>query len=460
MYVILYTNGFEGEGEGYIDGVCKVLRSSVETTPMYVPQRIKIGSGSTAYYLDPTTQYSSRDKCTTGIGAQDSTCVVPYRYGVAAGLATITASFSNTSPVVGGTGTSPRWTTTNAVSLTVNCSGVATYTNANAPLQANPIGITLNSPVAGPVSCVLTAMNSDNEPTAVTITATFVQPVPPTIQASFERPNFSAGTGGSKLNWASQNAKTVHVNCSGYNWGPGYIALQGNPSGVTMDRTQTGSISCTFTATNEVGQTATATAVANVVRPPPPTVWGGYNPPNINVGQQSQLQYSSANAVAIGIVCNGLSFAAVQDPSLYLNQPWYWFAQTWPTAGTQSCGINAYNTMGEMAVAYFDLVVAPVGLPASGGGTADGGVAQPGSPTYVPPGGTSTGGRPAGYYNPNTGLTYSDPAGTMVCTSCTTDTSYQTTDTGSPPAPTPPASDDGGEGGEGGGENGGSGGSP
>ena len=56
----------------------------------------------------------------------------------------------------------------------------------------------------------------------------------------------------------------------------------------------------------------------------------------------------------MGIVCNGLSFAAVQDPSLLLNQPWYWFAQTWPTAGTQSCGINAYNTMGETAVAYFD----------------------------------------------------------------------------------------------------------
>jgi hypothetical protein len=71
------TPNCTGEGEGYVDGVCRFLRASVDATPMFVPQRIKIGSGSSAYYLDPTTQYSNWQNCKTGIGTQDSTCVVP-----------------------------------------------------------------------------------------------------------------------------------------------------------------------------------------------------------------------------------------------------------------------------------------------------------------------------------------------------------------------------------------------
>jgi hypothetical protein len=83
--------------------------------------------------------------------------------------------------------------------------------------------------------------------------ANFVPPTPPTLQVDFTRPNFDVGTGGSQIYWATQNAKTLHVSCSGFDWGPGYIGLQGNPSGIMMDRTKTGSISCTFTATNEIG---------------------------------------------------------------------------------------------------------------------------------------------------------------------------------------------------------------
>ncbi len=357
---------------------------------MFVPQRIKIGSGPSAYYLDPTTQYSSWDKCTTGVGAQDCTCVVPYRYGVAAGLATITASFSRTSPVIGGTGTSPRWTTTNAVSLTVNCAGVATYNNANAPLQANPSGINFNSATAGPVTCVLTALNSDNEPTTATITATFVPPTSPTLQVGFTRPNFNVGTGGSQIYLATQNTKTLYVACTGFNWGPGYIGLQGNPSGVTMDRTTTGIISCTFTATNEIGQTATATATANVVRPPPPSVSGFYNPANITAGQQSQLIYSSANAVSLGLVCSGLDGFAVRDPSLYLNQSSYFFSQTWNKPGTQECGIAATNSLGEISYEYFSLVVAPAGFTPTGGGSSGETSYPPGTPG-LPTGGNSGG---------------------------------------------------------------------
>jgi hypothetical protein len=162
-----------------------------------------------------------------------------------------------------------------------------------------------------------------------------------------------------------------------------------------MDRDTTGAISCTFTA-------------------------------NIVAGQTSQLTYNSSNTTVIGLVCDGLQFAAVQTPSMLLNQPWYWNPQTWSTAGTQSCGIAAHNSLGEVAVVMFDLVVAPVGQTPSGGG-ADGQASYPpGDPRNPPPTGSSSrSGQPAGYYNPVTGLTYSDPAGTQVCGNCTTDTSTQ-----------------------------------
>jgi hypothetical protein len=420
-----------------VSTVASTVAIAQSTLPYQMPQRIKRGEGASALYLDKAA--GSWQNCTSSEpGAQDSTCVVPYRYGVAAGLATINASFTKTSPFIGSTGTSPRWNTTNAISLTVSCTGVASYANANAPLQASPSGVTLNSATAGAVTCIFTAMNSDNEPTTVAITANFTAPIPPTLNVGFTRPNFDVGTGGSQIYWTSANAQTLYVSCSGYNWGPGYIALQGNPSGVTMERDTTGSIVCTFTATNEVGQTATQTAVANVTRPPPPSVNGAYSPANIEAGQQSQLLYSSANATVLNIVCNGLEFAAVQTPSMILNQPWYWFAQTWPNPGTQSCGIAAYNSLGEVAIVEFSLEVAPVGSWASGGGTSGMYLYAPGTPGVPDPTGpNANSGKQLGYIGPD-GQLYRDAAGTEPCNGRCTSDGTPTNQNYSNPAEYPP----------------------
>jgi hypothetical protein len=520
-----------GSGEAMVDGVCRQVRMHSEVVEMFVPKDIKTGAGPSAYYLTPTTQNSSWDRCTSGIGLQDSTCVVPYVYRPAAGLATISASFTDVNPLLGGSGTSPQWTTTGADSLAVTCSGVASYNAANAPVQATPSGINFNSAVAGPVTCNFTALNSDREPSTATITAmftpppppsitasfsrlsprlggtgtspswttanavslnvnctgvanyydgnaalqaspsgvnlnsanagdvscvltatnqnnesttatinaTFVAPALPTIAAGFSRPSFDVGTGGTEIIWNSTNAETVYVSCSGFDWGPGFVGLQGNPSGVRMDRDTTGNISCTFTATNLIGQTATATTTASVVRPPPPSVGGYYNPSNITAGQQSQLIYSSANAVSLGLVCNGLEFTAVRDPSLLLNRSWYFFTQTWPDPGTQECGIAAHNSLGEISYEYFSLVVAPAGNTASGGGPTGANLYPIGTPG-VPSGGNSGGsGKPVGYYNPATGQLSSDPAGLNICTgNCSGGPDGPATNTtATPPTPTP-----------------------
>jgi hypothetical protein len=208
-----------------------------------------------------------------------------------------------------------------------------------------------------------------------------------------------------------------------------------------MERDTTSSISCTFTATNEVGQTATATATANVVRPPPPWVSAQYSPANIVAGQQSQLLYNSGNATVIGLVCNGLEFAAVQTPSMVLNQSWYWGMQTWSTPGTQSCGISAHNSLGEVAVVMFDLVVAPVGFAPSGGGSSGMVVMDPNNPSApAPTGSSANGGRPVGYYNPATGQITTDAQGTIPCGNCTGGPNGpQTNDTSNEPLSSSPS---------------------
>lgn len=351
-----------------------IAATAQNTLPYQMPQRIKYGEGTGATYLDKAN--GSWQNCISAEpGAQDSTCVVPYRSGVAAGLATITASFSKANPSTTSTGTKLIWATANAVRLTVNCAGVATYSNSNAPLQNNPSVTTLTSTTAGAVTCLLTAYNSDNEPTSTTVTATFVLPVPLTLSAGFSPASTYVGGAGSSLVWTTTGAKNVYVDaCTGLHagsFGPGYVPLQAavNAHHFPAPPTSTGQVTCAMRATNDEDQTVYSTAVLNFVMPPPPSVSGSYNPPNINVGQQSQLLYSSANAVYVGLVCSGINWLAVASPSMALNQNWYWFAETWNNPGTQECGIQAINQAGQSIIQYFSLVVAPIGIPASGGGS-------------------------------------------------------------------------------------------
>lgn len=118
---------------------------------------------------------------------------------------------------------------------------------------------------------------------------------------------------------------------------------------------------------------------------------------------------------------------------LYLNQDWYFNPQTWPDAGSQQCSINAFNSLGDVAIVYFSLDVAPAGFAASGGG----GTYPPGTPgAPVATGSSARSGQPQGFFNPLTGLTYSDAAGTQVCGNCGTDPGRQVNATSTEPVTT------------------------
>ncbi len=376
-----------GAGQVRVDGVCRQVYTAVQQRDVFVPSRIKVGEGASAYYLDPTTDNSNWENCVSGIGTQDSTCVVPYRYGVAAGLATITADFTRANPVVGGAGTALRWTTTNAVSLNVTCTGVATYGPAAILLQGNPSGITLNSAAAGTVNCVYVARNSDNEPTTVTASVTFVNPVPLTLTSGFSVMNPLVGGAGTSPIWTSTGAEKVYVSgCtglpSGAGWGPGYVPLQG-VAGATVFKfgTTPGTVTCNYVATNELGQSVTSTSSVTFVMPPPPTVNIWFDPPAIREGESSTLRYSTGNAVYAGIMCSGVGFvSAGQVPAAFLNQQWYWFPITFSTQGVQRCGIHAYNQAGQLAWLDVDLYIHPISVAVPTSPPPSGGVVNWGSP--------------------------------------------------------------------------------
>lgn len=342
--------------------------------PSDMPQRIK---RSSTIYLEKTTENSSWQNCNPNDTAgQDSTCVVPYRYAAPAGLATITADFTKANVTIGGTGTEMRWATTNAVSVTVTCSGVATYGPAVIPVQGNPSGIILDSAVPGPVTCVYVAKNSDDEPATTSATATFAMPVPPTISAGYSDPNPYVGGPGTSPIWTSTGAVKVYVSgCTGLpapGWGPGYVGLQGFAGATTFKfTTQPATVTCTYVATNDIGQTATTTASVNFVMPPPPTVNAWFEPASITEGESSSFHWSSGNSIYTGIVCSGVGFssATVTTP----NETWYWFPFTYSTQGVQKCGVHAYNQAGQLSWVDAELYIYPAATGALGSPAASGG---------------------------------------------------------------------------------------
>lgn len=363
-----------------------IAATAQNTLPYQMPQRIKQGEGASATYLDKAN--GSWQNCTSAEpGAQDSTCVVPYRRGVAAGLATITASFSPASPITGsglGRGTIPLWTSANAVRVTMQCSGAGVFALADISLQASagsPSGINFESATLGTLNCQIKAYNSDNEAATVDISATFVDPAPPTITASFSPSSLYVGDkNGTAPIWSTTNASTLTVGCSNLpspGWG-GSIPTSGmrgdgvSPKIRHNESAQT--ISCTFTATNIVGEVTTQTITANFVMPPPPTVAGWFEPATIRVGESSSWHYASTNSVYTGVVCSGVGFNSgnVVTP----NVSWYWFPQVYSTEGVQTCGIHAYNQAGALAWVNVDLLILPAVTPPSavtGGGGSDGG---------------------------------------------------------------------------------------
>jgi hypothetical protein len=154
------------EGQQDYNGVCKSLRTTSSKPAPFIPVPIRNNQN---VFLYPTVMPA---KCASE--QIDSDCMVAYSYIDTSLPPTITASFTNTAPIAGSTSTSPQWTSANAVTLSISCSGVASSMAGIIALQGTPSGITFTSATSGTQTCILTATNPFGTSSTATISVIFV----------------------------------------------------------------------------------------------------------------------------------------------------------------------------------------------------------------------------------------------------------------------------------------------
>lgn len=238
-------------GQQDYNGVCKYLRTTSTTPAPFVPVVVK---NKENIFLYPTVMPA---KCATA--QADSDCMVAYSYTDTSLPPVITASFTNTSPVAGLTSTSPQWTSINAVSMSISCSGVASSMAGSVAVQGTPSGITFTSATAGSETCIFSATNPFGISSSATISVVFASPPPPipvpTITFTRTPLPLIAGSNHSAV-WSTTNATSVSGVCTstgtGYTY-TGPLALSGNNYSLSSAAWVGYPTTCVWTATGPGG---------------------------------------------------------------------------------------------------------------------------------------------------------------------------------------------------------------
>lgn len=240
-------------GQQDYNGVCKYLRTTSTTPAPFVPVAVK---NKDNIFLYPTAMPA---KCATA--QTDSDCMVAYSYTDTSLPPVISASFTNTAPVAGSTATSPQWTSTNAVSMSISCSGVASSMAGSIAVQGTPSGIMFTSSTAGTETCILSATNPFGISSSASISVIFTpEPLPaeesaPTISVSRTPLPFIAGQNHS-ISWSTTNATSVSQVCTSTGTGYTYSgpqALSGAATNVASAAWVGYPTHCVWTATGPGG---------------------------------------------------------------------------------------------------------------------------------------------------------------------------------------------------------------
>ncbi|WP_158218458.1 FG-GAP-like repeat-containing protein [Roseateles puraquae] len=270
------------------------------------------------------------------------------------------------------TGSVPNfaWTTSNAASAAVVCTGVISY-NASVPLNGS-----LNLPVSGPgtATCTVTASNGALQATgAATHTAYAESSV---TSASFSPSSVSVG-GSSTFSWATANASSATVSCSG----AGATATGSGASGsITVTTSSAGTATCTVTSSNAAGATASRAASLSVSAPAP-TLTTSRNQQYVTAGVSQQGVFSwtaGGGATSVTASCTGTGNQSSTYSGTSLANGMYVAGSTAGT--TLTCTATASNDQGSTISSSqtFDVVAAP-GVPSASW-----------SPTSITIGGQST----------------------------------------------------------------------
>jgi len=190
--------------------------------------------------------------------------------GTGANTPAVGTKYFSPTVITTGANTVFTWSTSDASSATVSCSGAVSGSASGVSGSLTMAGAT-----AGTGTCTVTATNAAG--TQVTGAASVsVVSAPSVGSASFSPTSVMAGNA-STFSWSTGNATSANVSCSGPVSGSG----SGTSGSITVNTTATGTGTCTVTAYNAAGSTASRSANLSVT-PPYSYGWasGGWSTPS------------------------------------------------------------------------------------------------------------------------------------------------------------------------------------
>jgi len=229
--------------------------------------------------------------------------------------------------VTTGNAVSFSWAATNATSVSVSCTGTTSGSGSGA---SGSLSATTSSTGTG--TCTVTATNAAGT-VATASGSTNVVAAPSVTSAAFSAANVTAGTP-VNFSWASTNAVSTAVSCSGTTSGTG----SGATGSLAAATAGAGTGTCTVTATNAAGTAATASASTTVVAAPAISA-ASFSAANVTTGNPATFTWSTSNATTVSVVCGGTTAGTGSGASGS-------FAATTSGTGTGTCTVTAKNAAG------------------------------------------------------------------------------------------------------------------
>jgi hypothetical protein len=253
--------------------------------------------------------------------------------------ATVTAAAFAPATVSSGSLSNFSWTSANASSATVACSGTAVGSGSGAASNFN-----VNTSGTGAGTCTVTAYNPAGTPATRSATLTVVA-APLVTGASFS-PSTVASGAGSTFSWTSSNATSATVSCSAPAAGSG----SGTSGSIAVTTSGTGTGTCTVTATNAAGNVSTGSANLSVqALPTIPTY--GFAAASATVGVNNNFSWTTGNTTSAYTSCTTGGSSTALSGSL---------GAVGTTAGqTVTCTTNATNAVGTIGRSSSFTVIAP-----------------------------------------------------------------------------------------------------
>jgi conjugal transfer mating pair stabilization protein TraN len=244
-------------------------------------------------------------------------------------------------------------TSTNATSMSYVCTGAAPSSGSLAT-PSGSVGLVMGPSHVGGTSCTVTASGPGG--TATSTVGFTVKPKLPTVTASFSPASVTVGAT-YDLTTNTTNATSLSYVCT--------APLAASATRMTGSQTNTltatlagvGTTTCTYTASNSIGETANASASITIVNPAIiPTVTAAFTASPVRWGSATTFQTTSTNATSVTYACTG---KMTRSGSLAVPSANTAMTPTQAEVGVSTCTATATSSTGHTATASASVTVWP-----------------------------------------------------------------------------------------------------